>query len=206
MEPADLKRARMRAGLSGVDLARALEMEPGTWRRMERGQRPMPLDIARRVAEILKCSVDDLITGENVGSSISTAPLQESTSPATVLDLPVWGIPNGSEVQLVPTDTTVARPASVAGNQDAYAMYVHDDLAAPRYDLGDVVIVDPIRPAKPNQWVVLGIPLKDKLLAEIWRLDRICKEAISVSRNEDTTTFARDQLASINLIVGNRHA
>lgn len=113
-----------------------------------------------------------------------------------------------SEVSLVRTGAMQPRPANVLGNNRAYAMHVFDDAAAPRYAIGDIVIVDPIRPAQAGQWVVLGIRRTDSadLVAEIWHLDEIA-ETVCVSRTDGTTaSFDKDDLASIDLIVGTQLA
>ena len=182
-------------------------MEPGTWRRIERGERALTFETAKQVAEVLACSVDDLITGENVGSE-DTSSSQRVVLPefTTTVDLPVFGIfdLDTSEVTLVRTGVNVARPANVVGNDRAYAMHVFDSAAAPRYDIGDVVVVDPIRPAQPKQWVVAGIRKDTAIVAEIWRLDEIAP--VRLSRNGTVASFDRDALASIDLIVGTQLA
>ena len=109
---ANLKRARMRAGLSGSELARRRDMEPGTWRRIERGERKLPFDIARQVAEALDCEVGDLVTGENVGREVLPV---ESLGVASV-DLPVFGTSDllTRSVRMVRTGNFVKRPSPTA--------------------------------------------------------------------------------------------
>ena len=127
----------MRAGLNGAELARALEMEPGTWRRIERGERQLPFDLARQIAEVLDCAVDDLITGENVGSEVGSSLKVSLPSLRSVVDLPIFGVGDlsSNKVKLVRTGSFIARPGNVSENDAAYAMHVFDDAAAPRYSV-----------------------------------------------------------------------
>ena len=197
---ANLKRARMRAGLSGSELARRLDMEPGTWRRIERGERKLPFDIARQVAEALDCEVGDLVTGENGGREVLPV---ESLGVASV-DLPVFGTSDllTRRVRMGRTGNFVQRPHNVVGNDKAYAMHVFNDAAAPRFETGDVITVDPTRPAKPDQWVVVTMPRADELIAEIWRFVEVDGDAVVLSRNDQRMTLGSSAFASIDLIVG----
>lgn len=202
---ANLKRARMRAGLSGAELARRLEMERGTYGRIERGQRKLPFELARRIAEILDCSVDDLITGENVGSNEGLVRVEVPVgAEASIVDLPVFGtseLLSTNTVKMVRTGNFVARPFNVIGNDQAYAMHVFNDLSAPRFEVGDIITVDPTRPAIAGQWAVISVRKDDDVLAEIWRLDHLTETSAAVSRNGATERFKRDDLVSIDLIV-----
>ena len=205
---ANLKRARMRAGLSGAELARRLKMERGTWGRIERGQRKLPFELARRVAEILECSVDDLITGENVGGEglmkVPETPIAIASTDAPKVDLPVFGTSDLStkRVKMERTGNFVQRPFIVAENDKAYAMHVFNEDAAPRYEVGDIIIVDPVRPAKPHQWVVVTIPHDDEITAEIWRFIGVNGDTVVLSRNDQSMTLGPDSVVSVDLIVG----
>ena len=110
------------------------------------------------------------------------------------------------------TGSFIARPGNVSENDAAYAMHVFDDAAAPRYDIGDMVIVDPTRPVQARQWAVFGIQQNDDVIAQIWRLDQFQNEnrskrpQVLVSRNGKSAVFDQADLVSIDLIVGSQLA
>ena len=51
----------------------------------------------------------------------------------------------------------VERPAALAGSPDAYAIYFHGSSMEPRFFQGEMGIVDPRRPASPNDFVVVQL-------------------------------------------------
>ena len=147
IKPATLKLARMKAGLTGADLARALQIEAGTWRRIERGERELRMSLAVRVAAVLECSVDDLISGGGTGNDEGRGPRLTAIEPTThLIDLPIFGLADlsSSRVRHMKTDAFCARPGNVADNDAAYGMHVFDEECAPRFVIGDLIVVDPI--------------------------------------------------------------
>ncbi len=209
---ANLKLARMKAGLTGADLARLLEIEPGTWRRIERGERELRMSLAARVAAILECSIDDLLTGGGARQTqgLRLTPIEQ----AYKVDLPIFGVADlaTSRVRFMKTDAFCARPGNVADNDAAYGMHVFDNECAPRFVVGDLIVVDPIRPAREDQWVVLVIKLKPnarktdpkEVLSEIWQLKSLQDDAVNVTRDGLVKRYDRDEVVSIDLIVGSQ--
>lgn len=81
-------------------------------------------------------------------------------------DLPVYGTAHGSVVPklgesfaLDPARVVrqVRRPTALFGVRDAYAIYVAGESMAPLYRPGDLLVVDPNKPPRPGDTVVLQV-------------------------------------------------
>lgn len=97
---------------------------------------------------------------------------------ALPLDVPVLGTvlgcSNGDLGTDVPTETHlvdmgeivtfVRRPQGVAGARDAYALYVNGDSMSPRFDPGDLIYVNPARPAARGDDVVVQLTDHDGMV------------------------------------------
>jgi len=51
----------------------------------------------------------------------------------------------------------IARPPALRGSRDLYAIYFHGESMAPRFEPGEVGIVDPRRPAGPGDYVLVQL-------------------------------------------------
>lgn len=51
----------------------------------------------------------------------------------------------------------IARPPALQGARDLYAIYFHGDSMMPRFEPGEVGIVDPTRPAAPGDYVLVQL-------------------------------------------------
>jgi hypothetical protein len=74
-------------------------------------------------------------------------------------DLPVYGQPSGRDDEYVFADllSLVPRPAILVSVRDAYAVYCHADTMVPRYRPGELLYIDPIRPAAPGDDVIVQL-------------------------------------------------
>jgi phage repressor protein C with HTH and peptisase S24 domain len=77
-------------------------------------------------------------------------------------DLPVFGQVQGGfdgvEVDYETPVDYISRPASLIGAKNACGVYVTGDSMEPRYFAGEIVLVDPRRPARPGDFVVVELP------------------------------------------------
>lgn len=93
-------------------------------------------------------------------------------------DLPVLGAARGGTMEAGAFADNgnffemVARPASLVGVSDAYAVYVVDESMEPRYFSGEIVHIHPHRPARPGSFVVLQIDDGEKTDYLVKRLVR----------------------------------
>jgi phage repressor protein C with HTH and peptisase S24 domain len=51
----------------------------------------------------------------------------------------------------------IARPPALQGARDLYAIYFHGESMMPRFEPGEVGIVDPTRPAGPGDYVLVQL-------------------------------------------------
>lgn len=74
-------------------------------------------------------------------------------------DLPVYGVSragnDGSFILNGEVIDVVRRPRSLSHASRAFALYVEGDSMTPRYDPGDLVFVNPGRPARPGDDVII---------------------------------------------------
>ncbi|HEY4254602.1 MAG TPA: S24 family peptidase [Roseomonas sp.] len=76
-------------------------------------------------------------------------------------DLPVYGTAQGANgegafiINMGGQVDRIRRPPGLAANRDAFAIYVEGDSMEPRFEPGEVVVVDPNRPVRPGDDVVL---------------------------------------------------
>ena len=178
----NLRRARMRAGLNGKELADKLGMLPGTYRQVESGRRQLQFELAVKISEILRCDLSEL-TG-NGSEELGRA---ESVTEATKT-LPVFGkstLISSQEVEFVNSGTSVPRPEIVATS-------------------GEALICDPSIPIKPTMWAVVAIKKGDKILAEIHRIMEydIDGDRVLIERDSPLSLSA---CASIDAIVATLH-
>jgi len=182
--------------MSGAELARALEMLPGTYRQIESGRRRLKFELASQIAIILDCTVDELITGEISTERVPLAPALTSLN----VDLPVFGsFDLSGEMVLVDSGNKIARHPIVADVKSAYAMHIANNDAGPRFEIGDTIIVDPTKPVS-NQWAVVGISRDDKVIAQIHKVEAIDAER-SLLRLTDGNTISLENVVSVDLIV-----
>ncbi|NSY21919.1 S24 family peptidase [Agrobacterium vitis] len=128
----------------------------------------------RKLASALQCSEAWLLTGADEPSIVTAStPLTsmpkvfantntppEAPAPETSMDIPVMGTAAGSHVrgafQLEGGIVDyVRRPHALAGARDIYALYVEGSSMEPQYFAGDLIYVNPHRPARPGDIVVV---------------------------------------------------
>ena len=195
---ANLKLARMRAGLTGKDLADRLGMLPNTYRQIESGRRKLKFELAVQVAEILRCDLNELLSN---GEGLVPAETP-SDMPALTSFLPVFGKSAiaSNEVEFVDTGNKIPRPDIVASSSEAYALHVFNDRAGPRFEVGDLVILDPSVPVVRDQWCVIAIKSVTKTVAEIHRVKEVDVENNLVHLSDDGQLSLK-ACASIDVVV-----
>ena len=74
-------------------------------------------------------------------------------------DLPIRGEVDGDDAYIFGPEeknlAMTARPVALANVPSAYAVYAHGESMRPRYRPGELLYVDPIRPAAPGDDVVI---------------------------------------------------
>lgn len=95
----------------------------------------------------------------------------------------------------------VERPADLTDNDRAYAVRVKDDSMSPRFRAGEMIFVDPTRPAKPGDEVM--VRCKD---GEGWVKRLVSRDLDGIRTDsyqpDGEATFPNEELAGIHVIVG----
>lgn len=104
---------------------------------------------------------------------------------------------------------TVARPESLASNPRAYAVYVHGDSMEPRYEAGEIVLVNPDKGYRKGNYVVAQVfdNEDDPPFGYVKRFvsygDDLVLEQLNPPEGEDRTIrFDRSRVVSVHRIVG----
>lgn len=103
----------------------------------------------------------------------------------------------------------VTRPASLANNPRAYATYVHGDSMEPRYEAGEIVLVNPDKGFRKGNYVVAQVYDNegDPPFGYVKRFlsfgDELVLEQLNPPEGEDRVMrFPRDRVVAVHRIVG----
>jgi len=164
-----LKWARERAGFgSAAEAARSLDVPDVTYRAHEAGTRGLDQPTAKRYAKALGIAWVWLLTGEGPpasdlpaedASTVTRDPVPvpaQSTMPKSV---PVHGTVVGGSVGDFEFNGEVVdyvrRPPGIANTKGVFALYVSGDSMWPRYRPGALIYLNPSRPPRPGDDVVI---------------------------------------------------
>ena len=129
-------------------------------------------DTLLKLSHVLDCTFEWLVSGSGpapqaTADSTNNAPLEtELPLPPSISQMPqnvpVFGTAAGSlgegAFQMEPMAVDyVRRPPGVANAIDVYAVYIEGDSMEPRFYPGELVYVNPRRPARPGDFVVIQI-------------------------------------------------
>lgn len=159
--------SRIAQRLIDVDISeRAASLQatgsPNTIRNIRLGDSKNPrADTIRKLAKVLKCSEHWLMTGDDAPAQSPNNNQPTITRTSMPYDIPVRGTAAGSElgkgafqISLDVVDY-VARPPGLANARDIYALYVEGDSMEPMYKSGDLVFVNPNKPIRINDTVII---------------------------------------------------
>ena len=140
----NIKRLVTARGGTVAERARQLQMQPHTLARYARGDSEPKMNLAEDIAEVLECSVEEVLGTDNVieKTQMNRLPCYftdvnntyaEDQEPLEFLDLP-------SDLQTI---------------KNVYAVKIAGDSMHPRFSSGDICIVHPYEPARIGDSVVL---------------------------------------------------
>lgn len=183
------------------EIAKALDLPETEFRRLMIEARR----VTGKTTRIPK-SVRDAIRAVSPSAAL---PIQEWRGPA----LPVYGQAVGGEDGVYEfngeTHAYTARPPVLDGVSSAYAVYVDGDSMSPRYMPGELVYVNPSRPAKFGEDVIVQVRNEgdDAELPPrgyIKRFDRYAGNKLVLSQYNPVGEifFDRDSVVSVHPIVG----
>lgn len=139
-----------------------------------RGTRPRT-DTVTALAEVLETTVEYLLHGRQTGAALADrrTGYEAADNDLTIAGprtIPVYGTALGAEmrfdeqdfieshiVEMTDVIDWVRRPPAMNGRADVYSVYISGSSMEPRYESGDPVIVDPKRPPRPGDDVIVQI-------------------------------------------------
>jgi len=165
-----LKIAREQAGFRfAADAAQAMGVPYSTYSSHENGEKGLSR-AGQRYAKFFRVSLEWLLTGEG---DMKTSDIATDAGPPSIpvlvsavnyqQDLPILGTAAASIIGAVTLSQPIGylrRPPALLSTPDAYALYVAGDSMEPRYRSGDVVYVNPHRPCRQGDDVVIQTRLR----------------------------------------------
>ncbi len=202
--PNRIRELRLARGYSQKELAERANTTQPTIDRLEKGDRGLDTDWMDALAKALDVTPADLLAARDEGA-ITYAPKSLMPGLAGMKDLPILGyVKAGNEGFFIVNGEVqgfAVRPDLLQGVKDAYAVYVHDRSMFPAFEPGHLAWVDPLRPVKPGDAVVLQ--MQDGQ-AFIKRLKRRTERAIICEQWNPAQEIKYDtkKVRSIHLVVG----
>lgn len=184
--------ARLRAGYrSAREAAAALGVNYQTYVSHENGNKGLSRS-AERYASAYRVSLDWLLRGHG---SIADAGLpphraelasRQATQTAristrTARDLPILGQGGAAIIGAVAIEEPIGyepRPPALAAVADAYALYVAGESMEPRYFSGEIVYVNPRRPCRTGDDVVVQVRERGIIVGYVKKLLRRTEEFV----------------------------
>jgi phage repressor protein C with HTH and peptisase S24 domain len=203
-----------RAGVSQADLARHLRLAPSAVSRMLKGERQMKQLETVQIAAFLGVSPEEVLRHAvevPVALSHADAPRSSRGRPPSAPSHTGDRIPirsggrGGPDTEMFLDLGYTARPANLSGVREAYAIYMTGDSMEPRYEQGWLLHVNPFKPPKRGQDVVVckkGDIVGDAVLVKQfvgWDGDILVLRQFNPP---DTLHIPRDEVRECHLIVG----
>ena len=218
--PNRIRELREALGWSQTDLA--LKLVPKTSQpqidRLEKADRRLTVEWMNRLARALRVMPGDLLVSNELAGSRSHAMVGGTTvsTPVTISsgahgiltgprDLPILGYVKAGQDGFFIVNGEVqgyaVRPDLLSGVKDAYAVYVHDKSMFPAFEPGHLAWVDPLRPVKPGDSVVIQLSDGQTFIK---RLKRRTERALICEQWNPSGEVRYDaaQVKAIHLVVG----
>ena len=201
--------ALSKVGMTQADLARHLGLAPSAVSRMLRGERQMKIQEAIETAGLLSVGQDEVIRrAQSAGTSKPSEPARRGRPPrrdtAVPRAAPQWvdliPIHGDASANSEPVGYT-ARPPTLAGVRDAYAVYMTGEALVPRYQPGWLLYVHPFRPPIRGRDVVVHKKNSEWLILQF--VEQNQKELVLEQLNpKDVLRIPAEQVSSCHLVVG----
>lgn len=212
-----LRAYRRQAGLTLEQLARAAGTTAAQISKLEKGDRRLTVDWMARLAPPLGVTMADLLTpiAPRTAPPAGPASLLLPGGDAAYAGIPLSGDPRdfipvrsagrgGDEQEMFLQDGPidhVRRPPSLAQVRDGYAIYVVGDSMQPRFRPGQILHVNPFKPAQPGTGVVVTKTNGAVLIKEFVRHDARTLELRQYNPAE-TLRLAAAEIAAVHTVVG----
>jgi transcriptional regulator with XRE-family HTH domain len=194
-----VKELRDKLGLTQEALANAIgSKDRQTFYKVEAGLRELSYDELPKAAEVLQTTVEYIVKGQ---SPAGTTPLYGLAESGT-------GIAQPDLIPLVTYDDAgrhvegyAERPPCLRGVRNAYAIYVWDECMEPCYSPGELLYVNPAKPARSGRDVVI---LRRSGPPALRRLERHDGKHVFVKAMTETgaTRIPIEEVSGLHLVVG----
>lgn len=224
-------------GMTERALCMAATGKPDTLRNARRRNALPRVQALRDIADALGVTVEQLLRDDGADSPAATPrvadrrpaftpePLAGSMHTSPPKDVPVYGTAmganyqpdhNGHGVAIESTDILsgeaidmVRRPPALAWRRDVYGLYIVGTSMAPRFEPGDLVFVDPKRPAAIGDDVIVQIRRTNEYgdvefeTGLIKRLSRRFADGIEVEQFNPPARFriTKDRIAEVHRVM-----
>lgn len=203
-----LEQAMKKAGHSQSSLARAVDTSQQTINQLLAGKTGRSKFLPE-IADVLRVDLKWLLHGGETPSTPAARQAAEKLHPtvtqAMPQDLPIYGDPS-SMTDSFPLNygdaiSYIGRPSIFANNARAFAVYATGHDMEPRYSRGELLLIDPARPAQNSDYVL--IESKDGS-ALVRQLIDVTSESIVVFQlnPEREYSIPRDEVVHIYKISG----
>ncbi|MDP9196881.1 MAG: helix-turn-helix domain-containing protein [Pseudomonadota bacterium] len=168
-----IRKAREKTGLTQKELGKALGVQPQTVSQWEKNRRNPPYTALSRMQNIIGMNIGEAFAGPAPAADLIspvnpavTVSAREHTAPwmgnlHIRRDLPVRGtVTAGSDGGPGSADSIteyIDRPPVLATARDAFAVWIRGDAMVPAYSPGEIVCVNPGRPAVPDDYVIVEL-------------------------------------------------
>ena len=164
--------------LTPVDVSKRMGRSDSYYRKMLEQESVPRGDNLQRLAAALETTIEGLAQNSDPGTrgailaAVSAQPVREVSDPIPIpnirdlpRDVPVLGTASGSvlggrkgAMQLTSDIIDyVRRPPGLATTTDAYALYIENTSMVPKFEPGDLIYVNPSRPSRPGDHVVIQV-------------------------------------------------
>ena len=185
-----IRSLRKERGISGSELARRVGAEAHTLRRWERNEVQPPAETTAKIAAYFGVSMEMLLG------------MKDRDTPSSVrVTIPVFGRAEGGtgivNFDQPPIDH-IQKPTYLEAVDDCYALMVVGESMEPRFFAGEILIVNPFRAPRQNDFVVVQYKKNNDLLAIAKRFIRHTEDTLTLHElnpDRDITIAAADVVA-----------
>lgn len=194
-----LQKIRKDRNLSQVQLAALMEVDKTTVHRWEAGKVPIPLKQMQKLSEVLDVDVSHFYP-TTVASQRNSAPTSNSATIPLYSPRPSH-TPGSFLLDKERFSIPVERPPVLSGMPDGFAIYMPDDRMSPKFERGQVLYVNPFRPPRHGDPVVL---ITGGNLLHVGLLEKLDEHHATVQYKtlDDNTVHRVDGITTVGLVVG----
>lgn len=149
---AEIRRRRKALKWTLEELANRVDSDTGNLSRVETGKQGASEEMLRKIAHALGCTVADLFAGTEAAANVAPAPLGTRRIPLVSYVQAGHMTEAVDPYALGDADEWMLTDLDLSAN--AFALKIKGDSMLPEFREGDTVIIDPVVPPLPGDYVV----------------------------------------------------